>query len=396
MTAPATPTTAAIAANIVSQIEAQIGQSVPFLPKSFIRVLAKALAGVYVVLFKYGSFIWLQMFVRTASDQDFTVNGVVVNPLKEWGRLVGITDPTAATQAQTQVTVTVTNQTGFLRSGSQLLGPTNGIVYTVTGDVALNAPTVSAVVTASGDQQGGDGAGSIGNLDAGAVIAFANPLPNVGREVTVVSQVVTGSDGETSDSYRRRILDRFQKRPQGGAYADYEQWGEEAEGVLNVYPYTGGCPGQVDLYVESATEPDGVPTNAQMQAVLEVVNLDPSGLATRRPANALVNSYPITRATFDVKVLGLSVPGDLATVRDQIEEAAREYFLSREPYIVGLSVGQRTDQIAQSALGGVVYDVVSNNGGLYTGLTITANGVNVGLYFLGIGEKAKLGALTYV
>lgn len=395
MTAPATPTTAAIAANIVSQIEAQIGQSVPFLPKSFIRVLAKALAGVYVVLFKYGSFIWLQMFVRTASDQDFTANGVVVNPLKEWGRLVGITDPTAATQAQLQVTVTVTNQTGFLRSGSQLLGPTNGIVYTVTGDVALNAPTVSAVVTASGDQQGGDGAGNIGNLDAGAVIAFANPLPNVGREVTVVSQVVTGSDGETSDSYRRRILDRFQKRPQGGAYADYEQWGEEAAGIANVYPYTSQCPGQVDLYVESATEPDGIPTNAQLQAVLDIVNLDQAGLATRRPATALVNAFPISRAVFNVNVGGISVPGSLTAVRDQIEAAVEAYFLSRAPYIVGLDVGDRVDIITQTAVGGIVDDIVSAAGGFFTSATVTKAGLATPAYVLGIGEKAKLGTITW-
>lgn len=395
MTAPATPTTAAIAANIVSQIEAQLGQSVPFLPKSFIRVLAKALAGVYVVLFKYGSFIWLQMFVRTASDQDFTVNGVIVNPLKEWGRLVGITDPTAATQAQLQVTVTVTNQTGFLRSGSQLLGPTNGIVYTVTGDVALNAPTVSAVVTASGDQQGGDGAGTIGNLDAGAVVAFANPLPNVGREVTVVSQVVTGSDGETSDSYRRRVLGRFQKRPQGGARADYEQWGEEAAGIANVYPYTSQCPGQVDLYVESATEPDGIPTNAQLQAVLDIVNLDQAGLATRRPATALANAFPISRAVFNVNVGGISVPGSVTAVRDQIEAAVEAYFLSRAPYIVGLDVGDRVDVITQTAVGGIVDDIVSAAGGFFTSATVTKAGLATSVYVLGIGEKAKLGTITW-
>lgn len=395
MTAPATPTTAAIALNIVAQVEAQIGQSVPFLPKSSIRVLAKALAGVYVVLFKYGSFIWLQRFVRTASDQDFTVNGVIVNPLREWGRLVGIPDPTAATQAQLQVTVTVTYQTGFLRSGSQLLGPTNGTVYVVSGDVALNAPTVLAVVTASGDQQGGDGAGAIGNLDAGAVIAFANPLPNVGREVTVASQVVTGSDGETSDSYRRRILDRFQKRPQGGAYADYEQWGEEAAGVLNVYPYTSECPGQVDLYVESATEPDGIPTNAQLQAVLDQVNLDQAGLAKRRPATAFANAFPISRLVFDVSVGGLSVPGDLGAARDQIEAAVAEYLLSRAPYIVGLDVGARVDIITQTAVGGIVGDIVSAAGGFFTSATVTKAAILTPIYVLGIGEKAKLGAITW-
>lgn len=395
MTAPATPTTSAIASNIVAQIEAQISQTVPFFPKAFIRVLAKALAGVYVVLFKYGSFVWLQMFVRTASDQYFTVNGQLVNPLREWGRLVGIPDPNAATQAQLTVTVTVTNQSGFLRSGAQLLGPTNGVVYLVTGDVALNAPTVQAVITASGDQQGGDGSGTIGNLSPGAVLAFANPLPNVGRNVTVMAQTVTGADGETSESYRRRVLDRFQKRPQGGAYADYEQWGEEAAGIANVYPYTSQCPGQVDVYVESATEPDGIPTTAQLQAVLDLINLDQAGLATRRPATALANTFPISRAVFNVNVGGLTVPGDLAAVRDQVEEAIVEYFLSRAPYIVGLDVGDRVDIITQTAVGGLVDDIVSASGGFFTSLSVTKAGLATPIYVLGVGEKAKLGAVTW-
>ena len=395
MTAPATPTTAAISANIVAQIEAQLGQSVPFFPKSFIRVLAKALAGVYVVLFKYGSFIWLQMFVRTASDQDFTVNGQIVNPLKEWGRLVGIPDPTAATQAQMLISVSVTNQTGFLRTGSQILGPTNGIVYVVAGDVALTSSTVTAVMVASGDQQGGDGSGTIGNLDPGSELAFANPLPNVGRTVTVISQLVTGSDAETSDSYRRRILDRFQKRPQGGAYADYEQWGEEAAGIANVYPYTSQCPGQVDLYIESATEPDGIPTTAQLQAVIDIVNLDQAGLATRRPATALANAFPISRVAFNVNVGGISVPGSVTATRDQIEEAVTEYFLSRAPYIVGLDVGDRVDIITQTAIGGIVDDIVSAAGGYFTSLTVTKAGLPTPVYVLGVGEKAKLGAITW-
>tara|TARA_R100000541_G_scaffold18689_2_gene28564 strand:+ start:14320 stop:15510 length:1191 start_codon:yes stop_codon:yes gene_type:complete len=396
MSAPVTPTTKQVADNIVAQIEAQISQSVPFLPKTFIRVLARAVAGVYVVLYKYGGFIFLQMFVSTASDKQTTINGRTITPLREWGDLVGIPAPKAATQAELEVTVTVTNQTGFLLSGSQLLGQTNGVTYLVSGDVALNAPTVQAVVRAAGDQQGGDGAGTIGNLDAGAIVSFANPLPNVAREAVVASQVTTGADGEATAAYRQRILDRFQKRPQGGAYADYEQWGEEAAGVANVYPYTSTCPGQVDIYVESSTEPDGIPTNAQIQAALDLIELDENGLATRRPANALVNGFPITRLAFDVRVTGLLVPSGLPEVQAQITEAVTEYFLTREPFIIGLSVGARTDQVTQTAVGGIVDDIVSAAGGIFTGVTLELNTVLTNIYILGIGEKSKLGTISYV
>jgi uncharacterized phage protein gp47/JayE len=396
MSAPQTPTTKQVSDNIIAQVSAQLAQTVPFFPKSFIRVMAQALAGLIVVLYKYAGFIWLQLFVRTASDAETTINGRIVRPLREWGALVGIDEPKPASQAELTINVSVTNQTGFLRTGSQLIYPSTGVTYLVTGDIALNAPTVSAVVRASGDQQGGDGAGTIGNLPNGAQLQFVNPLPNIGRVATVTGQVVTGADAEDVEVYRQRILDRFQKRPQGGAYADYEQWGEEAAGVLTVYPYTSECPGQVDIYVESATEQDGIPTNAQIQAALDLIELDQNGLASRRPIGALVNGFPITRLAFDVRVLGLSVPGDLATVRDQIEAALIDYFLSREPYIVGLSVGARSDRITATGVGGVVDQVVGAAGGVFTTLQVKRNGVDASVYILGVGEKAKLGALTYV
>jgi uncharacterized phage protein gp47/JayE len=395
MSAPTTPTTKQVSDNIVAQIEAQISQSVPFFPKTFIRVLARAVSGVYVILYKYAGFIFLQMFVSTASDKQTTVNGVTLTPLREWGNLVGIPAPKAATQAELTVTVTVTEQTGFLASGSQLLGQTNGVTYLTSGDVALNAPAVSVTIRASGDQQGGDGAGTIGNLDAGSTLSFANPLPNVARVVTVTGATTTGADAETTAAYRQRILDRFQKRPQGGAYADYEQWGEGAAGVANVYPYTSACPGQVDLYVESTTEPDGIPTTAQLQAVLDLVNLDADGLATRRPATALVNTFPITRSPYVVTVTGVTVPGSLGAVQSQITDAVAEYFLGRAPYIVGLDVGDRVDIITQTELGGIVSGIVSVAGGFFSSLEITKAGLVVSVNVLGIGEKAKLGGISY-
>lgn len=396
MSAPQTPTTSEISDNIVAQISAQIAQTVPLMPKSFIRVLAKALAGVIVVLYKYAGFIWLQMFVRTASDQDTTINGVVVNPLKEWGRLVGISDPKSSTQAVLTISIPVLTQGGTLASGTQLINSSTGVVYLLTGDVELNASTVAGVVTASGDQDGGDGSGTIGNVADGTTLNFVSSLPTVSTSVTVTSTTTTGADAEESDAYRQRILDRFQKRPQGGAYADYEQWGEEAEGIANVYPYTSPTPGQVDLYVESATETDGIPTAAQLQAVLDVVELDSDGLATRRPAGALVNAFPISRLAFDIRILGISVPSNLAGVKTQIEAAVTEHLLSREPYIVGLDVGTRKDLITTTAIGGIVSDIVTAAGGYFTSIEITQDTATITLYILGIGEKAKAGSFAYV
>lgn len=390
-----TPTTQQIADNIVSQMSASLGQSIPLLPKSFIRVLAKVLAGVFIILYKYGGFVAQQQFVRTASASPTEFNGVTATPLVEWGRQIGVGDPIAATRAELLVNITVTNQTGTLPSGSQLINSATGVTYITIGAVALNAPVVQATIRAVADQAGGDGSGEQGNMAAGQTLSFANPLANVSRTVVVDSQTVTGADAETTASYRQRVLDRFQQRPQGGAYADYRAWATEVAGIANAYPYTSVLPGQVDVYVESATEIDGIPTPAQLSAVADSIEFDDGGLASRRPANAFVNVLPITRSGFDVVVQGLAVANQ-AAVEASITTAVEEYFLSREPFIDGLSVLPRRDRITPSAVGGVVDDIVNAAGGFFTGVIVSKDSIQITeVYALNDGEKAKAISVSF-
>ena len=394
-----TPTTKQINDNIIAQLEASLSQTIPLLPKSFLRVLSKSLSGVFILLYKYAGFMFLQQFVRTASIDPTEVNGQIVRPLIEWGRLVGVGDPVAATQAELLVDVTVTNQTGFIPSGSQLIGAGNGVTYITIGSTTLDAPVVQATIRAASDQSNGGGAGIIGNLDPGALVSFANPLANIEQSAVVDSQVTTGANAEATEVYRQRVVDKFQKRPQGGAYSDYEQWGEQVAGVVNVYPYTSEFPGQVAVYVEatpaSSGSADGIPTSAQLQAVLDSIELDENGLASRRPAGALVNAFPIDRVEFQVVVDGLDVL-EPAAVQALITTALQEYFLSREPYIFGLSVPPRSDRISQGQVAGVVSDIVSASGGVFNTVTIKTGTLPVAIFSLGVGKKAKLGSVSFL
>lgn len=395
-----TPTTQEISDNIIANLELSLNQTIPLLPKAFNRVLAKALAGVFILLYKYGGFIFLQIFVQSASAKETTVLGISVTPLIFWGRLIGIGDPVDGTNARLTIDITVENQTGILQSGSQLLNADNGVTYITIGSVNLNAPIVSATIEAVADQAGGGGVGVIGNLDNGAIVSFANPLPNVARKATVTGQTVTGADPEDIEVYRQRVVDRFQKQPQGGAYADYELWGEEAAGIINVYPYT-GQPGEVDVYSEATPESsgsaDGIPTPAQLQSVLDLINFTQSGLASRRNANAFVNSLAITRTSFDVVVSGISGVVDLGSVQTDITTAVKEYFLSVEPFIAGLSTPPRNDQITRTKLSAIVEDIVSAANGTFFSVTFIQTGSvgSLSSYFLGEGEKAKADDVAY-
>jgi uncharacterized phage protein gp47/JayE len=394
------PTTKQISDNLIAQMEASLNQTIPLLPKAFNRVLAKALAGVFVLLYKYVGFTALQMFVQTASSKDTEVNGRTVNPLRFWQELSGVEPRGSATNAELSVTVAVTNQTGVLSSGSQLVSAATGVTYITLADVLLNAATVLVSVRAVADQSNNGGRGTIGNLDAGDPLSFANPLPNVARDAVVSSQIITAANEENVEVFRRRILDWFQKRPQGGAYADYEEWAESTDGIISAYPYT-GLPGQVNLYSEatvaSSGNADGIPTTAQLTAVLASVTVNEAGLASRRNVNTFVNSLPILRTAFAVTVVGVAGVSNLAQVRGDITTAVVDYFRSTAPFIPGLTLPPRNDQITRTRVSAIVEDIVTAANGTFTSSTFELSGDPGALevYALNEGEKAKASAVSF-
>lgn len=392
----ALPTTQEIADQIVAQVEAQISQTIPLLPKAFTRVLAKVLAGVVAILYRHIGFWALQKFVQHASYRPCTIGGRTFVPLIEWGRLFGVGDPTAATRPEHTITVQVLTQTGEIEQGRVLLHEATGTIHEVLAPVQLDAASVTVRIRCVGDQNNGDGSGSLGNLSNGEELTFANPLAQIKSVATVASQEVTGADQQSESVYRSRVVRRVQRPPQGGAYADYQQWGEEVAGILNVYPYT-GLPGDVDLFVEAvatAESPDGIPTQAQLDAVGASVQFDKEGLPSRRPANAAVNILPITRSAWDYIISGLDP--DTPELRAQIEDGIDEHLRSREPFIVGLSVLPRKDRILESEVAGIVHGIASATGASVTtvsqliGVTPTPTGT------LGHAEKAKKGTVTWL
>jgi uncharacterized phage protein gp47/JayE len=377
----------------VAQIAAAISQSIPLLPKTFSRVLAWALAGAIVLVYKYAGFIFLQLFVSHASAEETMINGKKIRPLVEWGRLFGVGDPQDATKAELLVSVTVTDETGSLPAGTQMLYAPTRVVYLTTAEVAKDAPTIQVTIRAESDDQGGDGSGDIGNLQAGDIVSFASTPAGIATDAEVVSQSVTAADAESVENYRARIVRYVQRRPQGGAYADYQNWAEEVEGIVNAYPYTGDNPGEVNVYIqateESSGDPDGIPTGAQITAVEDSIQLNESGLATRRPVGAAVNVLAISLIEFDVEISGLEP--DTPETQAAIEEGLDEYLRSREPFIVGLSVLPRDDRITTAAIGGIVDDIASAQGATVSTVTL-----DTPAYTLGPGEKARKGTVSFV
>ncbi|HEX4473487.1 MAG TPA: baseplate J/gp47 family protein [Polyangiaceae bacterium] len=399
-----TPTTADLRDNIVAQLSASLSQTIPLLPKAFAYVLATVLAGVFILLYKYCGFIFLQMFVQYATDAEVMVNGKVVRPLVLWGEFFGVGDPELATRAEATARVSVLSQTGSLPGGAQLLNASTGVLYQTTAPVPLNAPVVFPTIRAMSDQTGGDGSGSIGNLNPGDVVSFANPLPNVGKDAVVVAQTVTGADAETVDAYRGRVLLRTRGRPQGGAYADYRIWASEVPGIVAIYPYASATPGEIDLYIEadeaSSGSADGIPTAAQLSAVQAAIQFDAGGVSTRQPVNvSKVNVLPITRVALDAWVVGLVIANaDRAACEAAIQAGCDEYFRSRESFTVGFSSLPRNDRATNAQLGALVDEIVSANNGTVESTQLYALPFPpvFALATNGPGTKVKLGVVHYI
>lgn len=392
------PTTTAISDQIIAGLEAKLSQTIPLLPKAFSRVLAKVLAGVYVLLWHYAQYMFFQLFVRYCTNDEVTIGSKVVRPLTEHGRLLGVGDPVAGTRAELNVAVTVTNQTGSLAAGTQLLRSETGVIYITTYAVDLDAATVNPVIRAVSDPDGGNGIGDIGNLEADDIVRFVSTPPNVARDVTIVSTAVQGADAEEVEVYRGRVINRRRNRPQGGALTDYRIWGEEVAGIVHVYPYKSATPGEMDIYVEATPEssgdPDGIPTEAQLDEVEASIIYDDNGLASRRPAGVeILNMYAITRTGLEIIINGWDLPADTdSDCRTAVEDACTEYFLDREPWLLGLDFLPRKDRAIATDVGGIIMSIVAAHGGTVTGVEMqpAGGGTPIETYALSAGEKLKL------
>ena len=369
------PTISEITALIIGDIEAALSQTIPIIPKAVWRIVARAIAGAWLILYKYGTALHRERFVQTAS----------LTYLKYLGELVRVFQQPASTWNGT-ATITATGNSGSIDAGTQFVYSLSGVVYTVDTGVPITPGTLTLSLT-SGTS------GDIGTLSNGSVLDIVTPIAGVGMTATVASTVTSGDDAEDIETYRARVLDAYQKKPQGGASADYEAWGKEAPNVVSIYPYSAATPGQVDIYAEVDNQPDGIPTAGQLDEIEEYLEYVNRTGKPRKPMTAELNVYAITRRLFDIQIENLAP--DTPATRAAIDDALAGYLQERTPYIRGLSI-IRQDTVSQIEVQYIVFSVISALGATISKITLSDITGAIDLHVLGAGEKAKLGTVTYI
>ena len=385
---------------LIRSFEHEFNTQLRILPKSFIKILCKVFAGVFIVVYKLVGWYFLQMFPETADWKEVTILGVRLRPLVKLGVLFGVGEPLAGVQWRGIITIDVLTQGSVLYSGTQLKSNVTGKLYIVeeTKTLLQTKETVSVVCTEIG---------TAGNLEQNDTLNFVNSYGFVKTEAVVFDVVRVGLDNETEISYRRRVANRFRMQPQGGALADYRIWASEVPGVLNVYPYNDKeQPGGVLLYVSGIPDvyADRIPDKGLLKKVGEACTYDPeTGKATRKPLTAMLdpkndgsysNVKPVSVAVFDVVITGVSgiVPADFAQV---VKPSLQNYFLDRDLYIRGLSDdNNRTNVISKNHIITVVNQIAVSVKAIFETAEMRKDGKVTPLYTLDNGELARFGALA--
>lgn len=150
--------------------------------------------------------------------------------------------------------------------------------------------SVDAVIPAGGTVDvnvAATDAGSSGNVSAGALTVMETPIPGV--TVSNALPMVGGTDPETDDALRVRVLDQFIER--GSATADvYRSWARNYAGVgeATVVPLYFG-PGTVLVVIATA---DGQPTSQSVVDGLQT-ELDPPAYETTLTADVAAGAVTL-------------------------------------------------------------------------------------------------------
>ncbi len=389
-----------VEALLINSFEHEFNKKLCLLPKSFIRVFCRVLAGVFIILYKQIGWFFLQLFPETADWQEVTILGQRIRPLVKLGALFGIGEPLAGVQWQGVIEVDVLKTGSVLYSGTQLKSSVTGKLYVTseTKTLLLNKERVKVVCVEIG---------TAGNLEVNDVLNFVNPYWFIKSEAVVLEVERTGLDEELEASYRERLINRFRLQPQGGALADYRIWAADVPGVLRVYPYNDKeQPGGVLLYVSGIPSVfnDRIPDKGLLKKVGEACTYDPeTGKAIRKPLTAMLdpkndgsyeNIKPISVVEIEVAVTGVTniEPADFAEL---IKPSLKNYFLDRDLYIRGLSDdNNRANVISKNHVITVINQIAVTAKAVFEEVVLKKENVVFSSYVLDNGKLAKLGAFS--
>jgi uncharacterized phage protein gp47/JayE len=199
-----------------------------------------------------------------------------------------------------------------IAAGVQLQSMT-GVIFEVTTQTTVGTSATPFPVKATT-------AGVIGNLDpATDSLQFLNTPPGV-DSTAAVQNIDGGTDQETDDALRARILLRIQEPPMGGDATDYLQWTLAVPGVTRawVYPQEMGIGTNTVRFMCDelrADTNDGFPLQVDVDTVATYLD-------SARPVT-VKDLFVVAPLRFPIDFEILNLDEDNAATRANIEQSVR-------------------------------------------------------------------------
>lgn len=286
---------------VIADMVSKLTGGAPLLENSLLKILAKVFGGAIHGSYGYISYLAKQILPDLAETEMLNRHAYV------WD-----VERIAAEFANGDYTFTGTNGTA-IPEGTRVVRD-DGIEFesTAGGTITGGSLTLDLEAVEAGDD---------GNTPQNTEMTLVSPITGVDDvgTVTDANGLSGGTDEETDEDLRTRILLRIKNPPAGGSESDYEQAGLAVSGVANIYIY----PNQNNLtavpgYVTAVVLGDSpkVPGAAILTAVETALN-------AIKPVTATINVEPID----DVSVnLTISITPNTADIQTEISSNLNNYF----------------------------------------------------------------------
>lgn len=281
----ARPTLSDLVTRIQADFVSRLSLTGAVLRRANVYVLSRVMAGAAHMLHGHLDFLARQLFPDKSEAEFLT---------RQASLFIGA--PIPAGFAKGTLTCTGTNTT-VIPAGSALQR-SDGAVYTTDADVTIALGTATPSVTsvlAGADQ----------TLTVGVVLAFQSPIAGVDSSAVVVTSTQDGSNTETTEELRVRLLAYFATPANGGSDADYIAWAKTVSGVTRVWVSDQELgPGTVSIRFARDNDVSPIPDSGEVAAVQAAIDArkpahaTPTVIApTASPLNFTVHIVPDTAAT---------------------------------------------------------------------------------------------------
>ena len=418
MTSFKKPTIQEIYNTIINDYKTRTNVKVPILKRSLIKCFAYAIAGIVSLIWNFAEWQYLQIFIETC---DFEA-------LKRWGNLVDV-NYRLGTKAVLKIKLENATKSE-ITAGTAWKNLDNGLIYRslTTINTNININTNTSANTAKGNTPTDifinvecSVSGEIGNMLNDSKLNLINPVAGLPETAIVYSTEIIGTDNENIEDYRIRVLNRYKRKPQGGAAIDYYNWATEVAGIADCLPYVLQN-GLITLYIVSngsgtnrtptgSIEPNTFPQwqNGQMidivgygqfLSVANSINGDNmnnenninDNLNNRRPMNAKVQLLPPNYTEYKIEI------EDLNPINESIIQNIKNSLIAeldkKRPNIKAIGYSASNATINSNQLNSIVQNIIDSVNGSYTRFALKNKDNKIILNdVLDIGCLAYLGEL---